>query len=92
MINQIKWKINESVEKKFIVEFFKNNKDFFKNFGGDIETFISKIKMVHSKRIFCLDKENKFIINKEDINTAIIMMKKSKLYNQENKKTYDMYT
>ena len=92
MVNDIKWTIDESIEKKFIIDFFKNNKDCFKNFGGDIETFISKIKMVHSKRIFCLDKKNKFIITKEDIETGIKIMKKSKLYNEEKKIEYNMYT
>lgn len=92
MVNDIKWNIHQSVEKKFIIDFFKNNKEYFKNFGGDIETFISKIKMAHSKRIFCLDKENKFIITKEDINIAINMLKKSKLYNEEKKIEYNMYT
>ena len=63
MVNDINWSVDTSVDKKFIVDFFRDNKEYFKNFGGDIETFISKIKMAHSKRIFCLNKENKFIIN-----------------------------
>jgi SpoVK/Ycf46/Vps4 family AAA+-type ATPase len=91
MVNDINWSIDTSVDKKFIIDFFRDNKEYFKNFGGDIETFISKIKMAHSKRIFCLDKENKFIINTEDISTGIKMMKNSKLYKQDTKNiAYDM--
>jgi len=47
--------------------------------------------MAHSKRIFCLNKENKFIINTEDISTGMKMMKNSKLYKNDTKNiAYDM--
>ena len=93
LVIDIKWNVDASMEKVFIVDFFKDNKDFFKNFGGDIETFISKIKMAHSKRIFCMDKVNKFIINKKDILTGLIMLKKFRMQDDESKKMkYDMYT
>ena len=29
--------------------------DSFKSYGRDIETLFSKIKIAHSKRVFCLD-------------------------------------
>ena len=66
-------------EKKDLVEFFKTNKEYFKNAGGDCETFISKIKMVHSKRVFTLDKSFKFKININDVTEALNIIKKYKM-------------
>ncbi len=66
MILQTKWEFN-------------NNKDLFKNSGGDIETFITKCKMVHSKRVFSLDNELKFILTEEDLTNAIKMLKDNRL-------------
>ena len=67
------------------------NKDYFKNAGGDCETFISKIKLVHSKRVFTLDKSLKFKINIHDIKEALEMIKKYKLDIVEDKKFLDYY-
>ena len=89
MISNIKWELN--VEKKDMIEFFKTNKDYFKNAGGDCETFISKIKLVHSKRVFTLDKSLKFKINIHDIKEALEMIKKYKLDIVEDKKFLDYY-
>lgn len=79
MIKDCNWFIDSSVEKKYISEFFKDNKELFKNAGGDVETFISKCKMTHSKRVFGLDKNLRFILNKEDIKNTLEMLNKHKL-------------
>ena len=56
MIKDINWKIKDIEE-----DFFKKNYCYFNNFGGDIETFIFKCKIEHSKRVFCLPlKEKKY--------------------------------
>jgi len=79
LLKDTKWTLHNDIEKKDLINFFKENKDFFKNFGGDIETFITKIKMVHSKRVFCLDKEHKFILTFEDLTNGIEMVKKYRI-------------
>ena len=43
MIKDMKWQI--SMDKKDIVEIIKKEKDLFKHAGGDVETFLSKMKM-----------------------------------------------
>lgn len=91
MILDIKWDLDKGINKEFLNVFFSNNKDEFKNSGGDIENFISKCKMIHSKRVFSLDKEHKFKINKEDLDTTLAFFKKFKL-NKEDKKTLSYYT
>jgi SpoVK/Ycf46/Vps4 family AAA+-type ATPase len=49
-VNDIGWEIN--TESKISVEWFKKNKDYFKFYGRDIETLLSKCKIAHSKRVF----------------------------------------
>jgi hypothetical protein len=92
MIKDCKWFIDESVDKKYLNDFFKNNKDLFKNAGGDIETFISKCKMIHSKRVFGLDKKLKFILSKEDIKNTLELLKMHKLDKKEDSPPMFMYT
>jgi SpoVK/Ycf46/Vps4 family AAA+-type ATPase len=40
-------------------DWFKEKYDYFKYFGRDMETLFSKTKIAHSKRVFCLDEEEK---------------------------------
>ena len=89
IVGDIKWELN--VDKQEMIKFFSTNKDFFKNAGGDIEKFISKIKLVHSKRVFTLDKSFKFKITIEDINEALNLLKKFRLAKEE-KRFLDYYT
>ena len=46
--------------------FFKNNKDYFKYYGGDMETLLSKCKYSHSRNL--LDNHNKIhrILDRND--------------------------
>lgn len=89
LVADTKWELN--VDRKIIVKFFEENKQYFKNAGGDIETFISKIKLVHSKRVFTMDKTFRFIIIDEDIKEALNLIKKYKLVKDE-KRFLDYYT
>ena len=89
MINEIKWYLHEEIDNPYLINFFENNKNLFEHTGGSIETFISKLKMVHSKRVFCLEKEVKFILTYEDIKNGLEMTKKHS--EVVPKKTYDYY-
>lgn len=91
MVNETKWVLHEEIDKKNMTLFFKNNKEHFKHTGGSIETFISKLKMIHSKRVFNLEKEFKFIINKEDVENCLIEVKKHS-DNEPKKIMLSMYT
>ena len=46
---------------------FVKNKDQFTFFGRDIETFLSKVKIAHSNRVFCKPIEEKKKITMDDI-------------------------
>jgi SpoVK/Ycf46/Vps4 family AAA+-type ATPase len=63
-VKDIEWKIDE--KSNISVEWFKKNKDYFKFYGRDIETLLSKCKIAHSKRVFCLPEiEKKNLVLKD---------------------------
>ena len=49
---------------------------YFTGFGRDIEKLVSKVKIAHSRRVFCLDKSMKRIITNEDIENGYKLYKK----------------
>ncbi len=71
MINDIEWNINVSLEE--LTTFLKTHISCFKNFGGDIETFLSKCKMTHARRVFSLEDKHRFILTIADLECAIKM-------------------
>ena len=89
MIKESNWDL--SVDTEFLKNTIAKNKDVFKDAGGSCENLFSKIKLVHSKRIFGKSSNLKFKITEDDIDNAIEMMKK---YSSENKPKvkYDYYT
>ena len=66
-INEIGWKIDESLQLKQIEKFIEKNKDKFRNFGGDIDNLLLNIKIKHSLRIFGKNPEMKKKVVMEDI-------------------------
>lgn len=90
MVKDINWSHN--VEEKDITNLVKNNKDLFKNAGGDVDIFISKCKLVHAKRVFSLNNNNMFVLILEDLKNAIELMKKLRLDKyKENSPMLSMY-
>ncbi len=79
MIKEINWVTN--IPKSFLIGFFKTNEDIFENKGRDISNFITKCKMVHSKRIFgqSASAVNKFNLTIEDVENAVTMTRSYKL-------------
>lgn len=62
-VNDLGWIIDDSVK----VDFFIENKDSFKYFGGDIEVLFSRCKRAHSRRVFTSKESEKKIINSTDL-------------------------
>lgn len=52
-------------------EWFKNNMEYFKYFGRDIETLLSKTKIAHGRRVFCLANEEKKKLNMKDLEKGL---------------------
>lgn len=66
MIINNKWSLN--FEKTMLINFFEENKDYFKNYGGDLLNFFTYIKKSHSKYIMKISDYNDILKNKKKIN------------------------
>ena len=88
MIEEMNWKIE--VNKENLIDMIKKEKHLFKYAGGDLEILLSKSKMVHTKRVFSLDKDKMFILTKTDVEQGLKLMNENKL-KQENIPTSYMY-
>jgi len=87
LIRDIQWAT--IVNEEEMTEIINENKDLFKNAGGDVETFISKSKIAHANRVFTLSSEIKFILTIEDFKQGIDIVKENK--DKEEKRYMDMY-
>jgi AAA+ superfamily predicted ATPase len=77
-VNEAAWKIGEP--KDINVKWFEKHLKQFKAYGRDIETLFAKIKIAHSRRVFCLDSDLKRSITLEDMNKGLELY----LKNQDN--------
>ena len=73
-VKEIGWDIDSIYN--LTSEWFKNNKEYFYFYGRDIETLLSKIKLAHSRRVFCLPKEEKTKISNKDLEKGFEIYKK----------------
>jgi SpoVK/Ycf46/Vps4 family AAA+-type ATPase len=90
MIKNIKWEINMTTEE--ISAFVDTNKKYFKNFGGDIETFLSKCKMAHARRVFSLEDQHRFVLVTEDLDGAKKLLEHNQLVSEkENEIPFGIY-
>jgi SpoVK/Ycf46/Vps4 family AAA+-type ATPase len=83
-INEIGWSIHENSIFKINPEWFTKNKDHFKFYGRDIETFLAKTKIVHSRRVFCKNECEKKKITFDDIEKGLLVFLKN--YESKNRK------
>jgi AAA+ superfamily predicted ATPase len=74
IVESNKWTVADNLELKY----FSENKEFFKYYGGDMETLFFSSKVVHARRVFCLDTEEKKKITNDDLKNAIEIFKKNK--------------
>lgn len=63
-VTEIGWSLDHDIDNSW----FHDNLESFKYYGRDMETLLSKVKIAHSKRVFCLPKNSKTIITEDDIN------------------------
>ena len=70
-VNDINWKLSDNITE----EWFEHKKGIFKYYGRDIETFLSKAKICHSKRVFCLTNDKKTILTMKDLDRAFVIFK-----------------
>jgi len=75
-VKDIGWSLD--VDARNINEsWFEKNRDYFKYFGRDMEVLLSKIKIAHSKRVFCKPVEEKTKITFCDLEKGFQMYLKN---------------
>lgn len=82
------WSISENENENVSIKWFEKNKSTFRFYGRDIETLFAKIKIAHSRRVFCLDDNIKKILIIKDINKGLEMFIKNE--NSENKRAENL--
>ena len=82
-VKDISWTVDES-DDKLGVKWFEKNVEYFKFFGRDIETLLSKIKIAHSRRVFCKDTSEKTKITFKDLEKGLqIYLKNEEVKNRK---------
>jgi stage V sporulation protein K len=61
----------------FLEDIFLHNKNTFKDQGGSVEVFITKVKMLQSKRVFGLTEDDKCVLIEKDLTDAIEFIDKN---------------
>jgi SpoVK/Ycf46/Vps4 family AAA+-type ATPase len=72
------WYIDSEVTDEILDTFFKNNKEIFKNNGGDTLILFDKSKIVHSRRVFGKHHNYKKFLNLSDLENALKIMQRPK--------------
>jgi len=72
-VEDLGWKLKDHDNDKW----FDKNMEYFKYFGRDMETLLSKTKIAHSRRVFCLPVEEKGFLLGEDLDNGMIMFLKN---------------
>jgi hypothetical protein len=82
-VKDINWSIDDT-DDKIGVKWFEKNVDYFKFFGRDIETLLSKIKIAHSRRVFCKGLAEKTKITFKDLEKGLqIYLKNDEVKNRK---------
>lgn len=79
------WEYKDNKQK--LVDFFKENYDYFPNFGGDIETMVLNVKIEHAKRVYSLEEKDKKKVTMDDVENAFKNYKANKVVKPKEDKT-----
>jgi SpoVK/Ycf46/Vps4 family AAA+-type ATPase len=90
IVNDIGWEI--SIDSKITADWFKKNKDYFQFYGRDIETLLAKIKIAHSRRVFCLPEKDKKKITIQDLDKGLqSFLRNDDIKNRNDEKQFKLY-
>jgi hypothetical protein len=90
-LKRYKWKISKDITSIYLENFFKNNVDEFKNFGGDIENFFKKCQFSHSKRTIGLHPAYRGKLTINDLNDGLKTFKQNKKKEDDHKLPSHMF-
>ena len=80
---KIEPKIVKNIDTHNLNNWFEKNIEYFPYYGRDIENLLFKIKIVHSKRIFCAPLNEKKIINYDDLEEGFKLYKSNDFINEK---------
>jgi SpoVK/Ycf46/Vps4 family AAA+-type ATPase len=90
-VNDIKWTIDTN-DKKINYMWFEKNMCYFKYYGRDIEILLSKIKIAHSRRVFCKSLDTKTKLIYEDLEKGLkIFLKNEEVKNRKENNNQQKY-
>jgi SpoVK/Ycf46/Vps4 family AAA+-type ATPase len=72
------WKLDESIHTGDIIDLIDGSENMFKNFGGDIESWILQIKIEHGVRIFGKHPRYRRILILDDLRSGLKQFKIAK--------------
>jgi len=81
------WSIYKNADgnQEIPTKWFAKNMVYFKYFGRDIENLFAKIKIMHSRRVFCKPQEEKTIITMEDLEKGFqLYLENDEIKNRKN--------
>lgn len=82
-----KWDVTDEIK----TSWFEKNKDYFTFYGRDMETLFAKIKIAHSRRVFCLDNDAKGKITLEDMDKGLSFFLQNDEVKKRKKSTDNTY-
>ena len=89
-VKDIGWNIDEN--SKITADWFKKNHAYFKFYGRDIETLLAKVKIAHSRRVFCKPSSDKKKINLNDLDKGLeSYLKNEDIKNRKNERDMNKY-
>jgi len=82
-----KWDVTDEIK----TSWFEKNKEYFSFYGRDMETLFAKIKIAHSRRVFCLDNDAKGKITLEDMDKGLSFFLQNDEVKKRKKSTDNTY-
>lgn len=77
--------IGWSIKKNIKTSWFEDKKDYFKYYGRDMETLLAKVKIAHSRRVFCLSDDKKRVITLKDLDKGFdLFLDNDEVQNRKN--------
>ena len=86
-VTEIEWKLSENINNIW----FEDKMEYFKYFGRDMETLLAKVKISHSRRVFCLDNKFKKNILLKDMNKGFELFLKNDEVKSRGNNVMDLY-
>lgn len=85
-VNILIEKLSNTFKEQNIMEFFRKHLKEYSNFGGDIDTLLLKMKMIHSRRMFGKHPKYRKQFNNEDIEKGFSAFLEYKKYIENKRK------